>query len=209
MVSMNSAPTPTFSLEAASQLAPDIYGTAIHGLYFINQHRHHDERGFYVELARVGELEPVLGFPFVTKQANHAHSKTNVIRGIHAEGWNKLVSITKGTAFCALADIRPDSPTYGKVETFVLGDNEAALTGALFVSQGIGNSFCVLDGPLDYLYLVDKLYKERDPRGDQAISLFDPDLNIQWPLERSQMILSQRDLNSITLRELYPDSFIA
>lgn len=209
MDSLMTTSTSTFSLENASQLAPSIYGTSIHGLYVMHQHRHHDERGFYVELARVPDFEPVIGHPFVAKQLNQAHSVANVIRGFHAEGWNKIVTVTRGRAFCALADIRPDSPTFGKVETFMLGVGESALPAALYITQGIANSFCVLEGPVDYLYLVDALYKDRDRRGDQAISLFDPDLNVTWPIPKEQMIISDRDLNSVTLRELYPHNFIA
>ena len=108
-------------------------------------------------------------------------------------------------AFCALADVRPASPTFGAVETFMLGHGAGAHGGALFIESGIANSFCVLEGPVDYVYGVDRLYRERDPKGDQAISLFDPDLNVAWPIPRAQMILSERDRQSKTLRELFPE----
>jgi len=68
--------------------------------------------------------------------------------------------------------------------------------------MGVANSIAVIKGPLLYHYAVDTFYDERDPAGDKALSLFDPELNIQWPIEREKMILSRRDADSATLREL-------
>ena len=68
-------------------------------------------------------------------------------------------------------------------------------------SKGLGNSLCVVNGPVDYLYAVDALYRERDTSGDQAISLFDPELAIPWPISREQMIISERDKQSVNLAE--------
>jgi dTDP-4-dehydrorhamnose 3,5-epimerase-like enzyme len=56
---------------------------------------------------------------------------------------------------------------------------------------------------------VDKLYKDRDPAGDQAISLFDPDLNIAWPTPKEEMVISERDRQAVTLREKFPQKFTA
>ena len=60
---------------------------------------------------------------------------------------------------------------------------------------------------MDYIYCVDRLYQDRDKAGDQAISLFDPDLNITWPLNRDKMVLSERDKNAVFLRQKFPHRF--
>ncbi len=186
-------------------VAPHIYKTSIEGLYYIEQSVFKDNRGYFSEVVRLPEIEEVTGTKFNPRQINHARSEKNVIRGIHAEGWNKCTFITRGKAFCALVDVRVNSKTFLNKEYFILGDGNDALQGVLFISSGIGNSLCVLDGPVDYIYIVDRLYKDRDPSGDQAISLFDRDLSIPWPLSQDKMVISQRDRDSITLREKYPN----
>lgn len=189
------------------EVQPGIFKTAIGGLYYLAYSFAADGRGFFAEVGHSHKIEAVTGRPFKIAQINHSRSQANVVRGLHAEGWNKLVTVINGLAFSALADVRPDSPTFAKVELFELGPDNDGLKGSLFISSGIANSVCVLKAPVDYIYCVDRLYADRDKAGDQAISLFDPDLNIPWPLDRSKMIISERDKNAVYLRQKYPDKF--
>jgi dTDP-4-dehydrorhamnose 3,5-epimerase len=191
-----------------NQIADRIHQTAIPGLYYINHAISPDTRGYFAELAIISDLGKVLEQPFRIKQINLAHSNPQVIRGFHAEGWNKLITLVRGTAFSALVDIRPESPTFGQFETFLLGDREDALHGCLYITKNIANSVCVVAGPVDYLYCVDELYRERETIGDQAISLFDPDIKITWPIPRAEMIVSERDQQAITLRQKFPEKFV-
>lgn len=200
---MNKLYKPNESLRVSER----IYKTGIHGLWYLSHKTHKDERGFFREVAIISELESIRNIPFNIRQINHSRSEMHVTRGFHAEAWDKLVTVSNGVCFCALADIRRDSSTFGRVETFLLGNGDEALDGSLFISQGIANSACVVQGPVDYLYGVNKLYKDRDPKGDRAISLFDPDLPVEWPLSKDQMIISDRDANSTTLRQMFPDKF--
>ncbi|MFZ5377002.1 MAG: dTDP-4-dehydrorhamnose 3,5-epimerase family protein [Patescibacteria group bacterium] len=183
------------------QVADNIFKTKINGLFFYQYKKHYDERGFFTEIAKVPHFnKAVVGVDFQPKQFNFSYSKTNVVRGFHAEDWNKMVTIVGGQAVCVLADIRKNSPTYTQVEYFLMGtDLESEYGAGLFISRGIANSICVLNGPVSYLYAVDMLYEDRDRTGDRAISLFDPQLNVQWPIPREKMIISQRDLDSVEL----------
>lgn len=199
---------PTYTLEEKNKVRQGIYKSSIEGLLYISHATYKDDRGFFSEVARIPEVEEVTGISFSIKQINHARSLQNVVRGIHAEGWNKYITIGSGICFSAICDVRPNSSTFGKKEYFILGNGEGALDGSLFIPSGAGNSMCVLEGPVDYLYFVDRLYKDRDKEGDVAISLFDTDLNVQWPIAREDMILSERDINSILLREKYPEKFV-
>lgn len=193
----------SFKPSEENKISPTIHKTSIEGLYFVPHKSFPDDRGFYAELARVPEIEAIIGQEFCVKQFNQSRSKTNVARGIHAENWNKLITVTTGLCYCALVDFRPDSPTFGKYESFYLGVDEKALKGSIFVSAGIGNSFLVLKGPADYLYAVDAVWAERDADGDIAVNLFDPDINIQWPLDKNEMIISDRDRNCVSLKEKF------
>lgn len=205
---MNKQLPPTYSPSEENTLKEGVYKTSIDGVLYIERPIHRDERGFFSEVVKVPELEEISNMPFQVKQVNHARSEQNVVRGIHAEGWNKLVVVMTGVCFSAIVDVRPNSETFGKKEYFLMGERENGLKGCLFLPSGVGNSLCVLEGPVDYLYLVDRLYAERDKSGDVAISVFDPDLGIPWPIEKESMIISERDTNSITLREKCPEKFV-
>ncbi len=205
---MDLSKLPLYSVNEQNKVGDRIYKTKIDGLFYISTQVFEDNRGFYREIAIVPDLDTVRGEVFQVKQLNHSNSKQNVIRGIHAEHWNKLITITHGVCLCVLVDIRPESPTFLEKEYFLLGyGSQNPLPGAIFVTQGIGNSFLTVEGPSEYFYAVDSLYRERDKSGDQAISLFDADLQIEWPISQENMIISDRDLQSKSLRELYPDKF--
>lgn len=192
----------TFQPTEENKISETVHRTSIDGLYYIPHKFFPDDRGFYSELARTPEIDALTGEKFVAQQFNQSRSKTNVIRGIHAEDWNKLVTVTNGLCFCALVDLRKDSATFGKHETLVLGTTDQALHGSIYITRGIGNSFCVVEGPVDYVYAVDALWAGRDTSKDVAINLFDPQVNIEWPMPKEQMIISERDLNSVNLGDL-------
>ncbi len=178
----------------------DIKRTSIPGLLVIEKPTYKDERGFFREAFRLDELEKMSELKFKIKQWNHSLSRPKVIRALHAEGWNKLVYPVTGKMFAAVVDIRPDSNTFGKVETFVFDETRPK---ALFIPEGLANSICVIGTkPVHYFYLVDKYYDGSDTR---AIAWDDPDLNIEWPVK--DPIISERDKNNPTLREVFPEKF--
>lgn len=198
-------PMPNFLPSPQNQIVPRIHRTDIEGVYFIAHQIHQDDRGFFAEIALLPDLNAVRKSSFTIKQINLARSAQNVARGFHYEDWHKFITILHGQAFCALVDIRPQSPSFLKTVTCILGESTDALTGSLFIPTGVANSYCVTQGPVDYLYGVDKLYRDRTPSDNGAISLFDPDLAIDWPLPQDRMIISERDQNARTLRQKFPE----
>jgi len=178
----------------------NIKKTSIPGLLILERPIHQDERGFFREIFHMDELEKELGFEFKPIQMNHSHSLPKVLRGIHAENWNKIIYPVSGEVFVAIVDIRPHSPTFAKVQTFEINDEERF---GLFISNGLANSFCVVGGKAaDYIYLVDAYWDGTDTR---AIAWDDPDLAIGWPVKNP--IISERDRNNPKLRDLFPDKF--
>ncbi len=173
--------------------------TSLSGLLLIDRPIRYDNRGFFREAARMSDLKDA-GIDFSPVQVNHSLSEPNVIRALHAEQWNKLVYPITGEIFIAIVDIRPESETFGKFETFSLNDKNRKL---LYIPVGFANSICVAgDEPVNYVYLVDQYYTGQDTR---AIAWDDPDLNIPWPVKNP--IISERDKNNPTLRQLFPDKF--
>lgn len=174
--------------------------TSIPGLLILKRPIHKDPRGFFREIFRQDELEKISGVKFEGVQMNHSHSEPAVLRGIHAERWNKIVYPLNGEVFVAIVDISGDSPTFAKVETFVINDKERF---GLFIPEGLANSLCVIsETTVDYIYLVDKYYDGFDTR---AIAWDDPDLKIEWPIKNP--IISERDRNNPRLRDLFPEKF--
>lgn len=174
--------------------------TSIEGLLVLERPTFSDDRGFFREVFHKNELEAITGTNFETLQMNHALSKKGVIRGLHAEKWNKIAYPLTGKMFAAIVDIRPESETFGKYEIFTIDSQERK---ALFIPIGLANSICVLgEEDVNYIYLVDAYYDGSDTR---AIAWDDPDLNIAWPIENP--IISERDKNNPTLREMFPEKF--
>jgi dTDP-4-dehydrorhamnose 3,5-epimerase len=183
-----------------------IQKTSIPGVVIIERPTFNDFRGFFHEIFRQKELEEATGVKFSPIQWGHSMSKPGVIRGIHTESWNKLVYPVTGILYAPIVDLRPESPTFKKIE-YVTIDNTVKDSPhhAIFLpSGGIGNSVCVLGKEdLHYMYLVDEYW---DDSKAQGVIWNDPDLNIKWPVK--DPILSDRDSENPTLRELFPGKFI-
>ena len=175
--------------------------TDIAGLFVVRWPTSADARGFFRQTYQIRELAEALGREPVLRQGNHSRSLPGVLRGFHAEPWDKLVYVVRGQALAAIADIRPDSATFGTACTFLLGD-EPGERIRLFISQGLANSFCTCgDEPVDYLYDVSDYWR---PGIDKpAVAYDDPDLAVDWPV--TAPVVSDADQSNPTLRDLFPD----
>jgi dTDP-4-dehydrorhamnose 3,5-epimerase len=178
-----------------------IDSTTIDGLLVVRWDTRSDDRGFFRQTYQIRELSAALGREPVLRQGNHSRSAPGVLRGFHAEPWDKLVYVVRGLALAAIADIRPDSPTFGMAETFLLGDPPRGERARLFISEGLANSFCTLgEGDVDYLYDVSDYW--RPDVAKPAVAWDDPDLAVDWPLR--DPVLSEADQKNPTLRDLFP-----
>jgi dTDP-4-dehydrorhamnose 3,5-epimerase len=176
--------------------------TGIEGLLVVRWPTRSDERGFFRPTYQVGEIADALGREPVLRQGNHSRSAPGVLRGFHAEPWDKLVYVVRGFALAAVADIRGDSPTFGEAQTFVLGEPPDGERVRLFIGEGLANSFCSLgDSPVDYIYDVSDYW--RPGISKPSVAWDDPDLAVDWPLR--DPVLSEADRENPTLRELFPD----
>jgi dTDP-4-dehydrorhamnose 3,5-epimerase len=171
--------------------------TAIQGLYLVQWTRFPDERGFFKHSYQLHELEEAVGRPVLLRQGNHSRSHPGVLRGFHAEPWDKLIYVVRGRARCVVADVRPDSPTFGTHVAFELGDEPGAYD-RIFVEQGLANAFYAYD-EVDYLNDVSR---EFDPSDRNGFAWNDPTLAIEWPTDSP--ILSEADAHLPTLRERFP-----
>lgn len=174
--------------------------SGISGLLVIERVPQIDERGFFKEVFRQ-ELLRRLSTEFNVVQMNHSLSKTGVIRGIHAEKWDKLVYPVTGKMMAAIVDLREASQTFGKVEKFDF-DCTSGPTKALFLPNGMGNSICVTEGPVNYCYVVSDYWT---PDSSFAINPFDDILNIDWPVR--EPILTDKDKTAPSMRDRFPNKY--
>ncbi len=174
--------------------------TPIEGLLVVRWETHGDDRGFFRQTYRTDELAEALGREVALRQGNHSRSQPGVLRGFHAEPWDKLVYAAHGTVFAAIADLRPESPTFAEAATFWLGDPPGERI-RLFVSEGLGNAFCCVgETDVDYLYDVSEVW--HPGVGKREVAWDDPDLGIDWPVR--EPVVSEVDRAAPTLRDRFP-----
>ncbi len=167
----------------------EVKETTLKGAYLIMPKVFQDERGFFTETYSKKKLEE-LGIVADFVQDNRSMSvKKGVLRGLHyqlpPETQTKLVSVTKGSVYDVIVDLRKDSPTFGKWEGFELTAENFLM---LFVPRGFAHGFCTLEDNTEFQYKCDNYYA---PASEGAIIWNDPMLNITWPIENPT--LSEKD----------------
>ena len=92
-------------------------------------------------------------------------------------------------------DIRKGSPTFGKHVAVELTEENKR---QLFVPRGFAHGFAVLSEEAIFQYKCDNLYA---PQEEGAIAWNDPELGIDWKMETSKALLSEKDKHHPTLKE--------
>jgi dTDP-4-dehydrorhamnose 3,5-epimerase len=172
----------------------------IPGLFIVDLVLHGDDRGWFKENYQKAKLES-LGLPaFDIVQNNFSFNKeTGVTRGLHAEPWEKFISLASGKAFGAWVDLRA-GPSFGKVLTLEMTPDKA-----IFVPRGVANAYQTLESNMTYTYLVNEHWS---PDGQyKAVNLFDPDINIPWPIGKDQAVVSDKDKQNPLLKDVKPMEF--
>ena len=173
--------------------------TNIPGLLVIDLSLIGDDRGWFQEKYQKEKLVQA-GFPesFQPKQNNISYNKdAGVVRGIHAEPWNKYISVIKGRIFCVFVDLRPGDNFGKKLEI------EVSPERAIFLPKGCGNSFMTLEETY-YSYLVDDFWTPELYDKYTFVNLADPELNINWPIVLEEATMSERDRNHPLLKDVKP-----
>ena len=173
--------------------------TNIPGLVVFDLPVHGDNRGWFKEnWQRAKQTD--LGLPdFGPVQNNISYNaKKGVTRGIHAEPWDKYISIAAGSVFGAWVDLRPGE-SFGQVYTTILDPSKA-----IYVPRGVGNSFQALEDGTVYTYLVNAHWSLEQKKTYTFVNLADPELNIQWPIPLEDSERSEADLHHPMLRDAKP-----
>lgn len=174
--------------------------TGIEGLKVVDLAVHGDSRGWFKENWQRAKMT-ALGIPDLRVVQNNIsyNDSRGVTRGIHAEPWDKFISVARGSVFGAWVDLREGSATFGKVYTCTLDPSKA-----IYVPRGVGNSFQALEDGTAYTYLVDAHWSLELKKTYTFVNLADPELAIQWPIPLDEATVSEADLNHPMLRDVVP-----
>ena len=146
-----------------------------------------DNRGFFKETFHEPRYAQFgIRGPFV--QDNVSLSSRGVLRGMHYDlRMAKLVQTLFGRVFDVVVDMREGSPTYKHWDGFEL---TAENHYQVYIPPGVAHGFLTLSDKAVVMYKQSALY---DPAQERAISWRDPSVNIEWPLNGSQPVLSEKD----------------
>ena len=174
--------------------------TVIPGFFEVDLILHGDERGWFKENYQQEKLE-ALGLPhFEIVQNNMSfNAERGATRGLHAEPWEKFISLANGKVFCAWVDLRKGD-SFGKVLTLELTPEKA-----VFVPRGVANGYQTLEDNVTYTYLVNEHWSPDAKYA--AVNLFDPELHIDWPINQTQAVVSEKDRNNPLLKDVAPMEF--
>ncbi|WP_427007108.1 sugar nucleotide-binding protein [Pseudarthrobacter sp. H2] len=173
--------------------------TSIPGVVLYDLPVHGDNRGWFKENWQ-REKMVALGLPDFRPVQNNIsfNEKAGTTRGIHAEPWDKFISVATGRIFGAWVDLR-EGPSFGAVFTAELDPSQA-----IFIPRGVGNGFQTLADNTAYTYLVNDHWSA-DAQGQYTfLNLADETADIPWPVPLERAELSDKDKAHPRLAEVAP-----
>jgi dTDP-4-dehydrorhamnose 3,5-epimerase len=166
----------------------------IEGLLLLESTLGVDPRGVVREFFR-SSIAEILGLPVPVAgwaQINVTESNLGALRGLHAEGTDKLIGIASGEGFGAWVDARPTSATFGEVVT-----SHLQVGTQVYVPAGVLNGWQSLSSPAQYLYCFSR---EWTPEMIGVyVTPLDLTLAINWPVAvdaGNRVHVSEKDVNA-------------
>lgn len=185
------------SIEFSKKLTA--HETPIPGVVLYDLPVHGDNRGWFKENWQREKMVG-LGLPdFHPVQNNISfNEKAGTTRGIHAEPWDKFISVATGKIFGAWVDLR-EGPSFGAIYTAELDPSHA-----IFIPRGVGNAFQTLEDNTAYTYLVNDHWSA-DAQGHYTfLNLADETAGISWPIPLKEAEISDKDRAHPRLGDVVP-----
>jgi dTDP-4-dehydrorhamnose 3,5-epimerase len=164
--------------------------TPFAGLRLFEPQVFNDSRGYFLETFNAKTFSAA-GIENTFVQDNESKSQYGVVRGLHYQrhpfAQAKLVRVITGEVLDVVVDLRRGSPMYGQQYSVLLsGLNKRQL----YIPRGFAHGFSVLQDETIFSYKCDNYYSKESESG---LLLSDPALGIDWQIEPSKMILSDKD----------------
>ena len=171
--------------------------TKIDGVWIIEPKVFEDARGYFFEAFKKEEFESHIG-PVQFIQDNESKSTYGVLRGLHyqkgAYSQAKLVRVIRGKVLDVAVDLRQSSPTFGQHVAVELSEENKR---QFFIPRGFAHGFLVLSDEAVFTYKVDNPYA---PQSEASILFSDSTLDIQWPIEKEQIVMSEKDKEAVLFK---------
>ncbi|WP_146339506.1 bifunctional dTDP-4-dehydrorhamnose 3,5-epimerase family protein/NAD(P)-dependent oxidoreductase [Nesterenkonia sp. NBAIMH1] len=165
-----------------------VHEAPIPGLKVIDLSVHGDARGWFKENWQREKMTALGLEDFGPVQNNISfNASPGVTRGIHAEPWDKYISVATGRVFGAWVDLR-EGPTFGAAYWC-----EIDPTVAVFVPRGVGNAFQALEQNTAYTYLVNAHWSAEAQSEYTFLNLADETAAIPWTIPLDKAVLSEKD----------------
>lgn len=177
----------------------NIISTAIEGVVIIEPRIFEDSRGYFFESYNKQAFDEAVGHvDFV--QDNESRSVYGVMRGLHFQrpphAQAKLVRCVRGRVLDVAVDIRVGSPTYGQHVAVELSEENHR---QFFIPRGFAHGFAVLSDVAVFQYKCDNYYC---PEADGGIAITDSSLGIDWRIDPTRAILSEKDTRHPLFKDL-------
>lgn len=174
--------------------------TSINGVWIIEPQVFKDARGYFMETWKQADFDEHIGQHVEFIQDNESHSSYGVLRGMHLQAgeWSqaKLVRVIQGKVLDVAVDVRKGSPTFGKYVAVELSEENKR---QFFIPRGMAHGFLVLSEKATFVYKVDNVYA---PQSEVCIRWDDPEIGIEWPIERDKVLTSEKDMKGLLLKDL-------
>ena len=174
--------------------------TILEGCFVIQPKVIQDKRGYFLESFNQAVFKEGLKRDINFVQDNESYSSKGVLRGLHYQigdyAQAKLVRVIKGKILDVVVDLRTDSPTFSKHISIELSEDNKT---QLFIPRGFAHGFVVLSDTAIFSYKCDNFYNKASEGG---IIYNDKDLNIDWKLDEKEFVVSEKDLELPTLKEV-------
>lgn len=177
----------------------EIVKTDIEGVFVVEPKVFGDSRGYFFESFNEREFKEKSGIDVHFVQDNESRSCYGVVRGLHFQrppyAQSKLVRVVMGEVLDVAVDIRKGSPTYGHyVAVRLTADSHRQF----FLPKGTAHGFSVLSEEAVFQYKCDCFY---EPSSEDAIAWDDPQLAIDWMVDKDRVILSEKDKHHACLKD--------
>ena len=163
------------------------------GCFIIRPTVFKDSRGYFNETFNKKSFNEALGFNVDFVQDNESQSSKGVLRGLHFQkdehAQTKLVRVIKGKVLDVVVDIRKGSETLGEQFSMILSEENKA---QLYIPKGFAHGFVTLEDHTIFSYKCDEFYNKASESG---IIYNDDDLNIDWVLPDTELIISEKDVS--------------
>ena len=176
-----------------------VKSTPLKNCYIIEPTVFEDDRGYFYEKFNEQKFEQLTGMNGHFVQDNVSKSSYGVLRGLHLQKGDmaqaKLVSCLEGRVWDVAVDLREDSPTFGQWFGVELSAENRL---QFYIPRGFAHGFSVLSPTAVFTYKGDNFYNKESEGG---IIWNDAELNIDWKLPMSDIILSEKDKVQKTFKE--------